>query len=231
VERVAFLFSFAAVLALLSLGIAKDAEAAGRDATVTASVDRILTNDVANANYGDARRRLKALLEQCKRSPPCADATVAKIDVGIGVIAAQLGQNEDAKAVFLEALKLDPTTPLPPSVASAATKAVFADAQKALPPPPAPAPTTDHKNKDAAELAQAAAVADANGISDSASRRRRPRSRSRTSRGRASSSPPASRRRGGSSTAWARRRRRSRSASSAGTSRSRAPRRPGSKTS
>jgi Protein of unknown function (DUF3570) len=138
--------------------------AVDKDAQATLAVQGILAGDVANANYGEARRKLKALLDHCKKAPACTNTTVGRVDIALGLIATQLGQTEDGRALFIEAVKLDYSSAALPANATPAAKALFAEAQKAAPPPAPPAPTFDIKNKDAADLAQTAVMAESNGL-------------------------------------------------------------------
>jgi hypothetical protein len=79
------------------------------------------------------------------------------VDVAVGMVAAQLGQPDAAKASFIEAINLDPSVGLPPQAGTAAQGA-FADAQKvvaATPPPAAP-----HNDRTSYEFATAAIAAE-----------------------------------------------------------------------
>ena len=135
-------------LFLFGLFASPSAYAAGQDAAVSSSVQSILANDIPNANYGDARRKLKALGEKCKRG--CTPQTVAKIDVALAVVASQIGQTEEAKTLFAEAIALDRNVDLP-GVASPAATAMYTEAKTAAPTVKAPPPAAvENKDKRAA---------------------------------------------------------------------------------
>lgn len=155
---------FAALLVAL-LGVTKPAAATpADDAAALKEVDRILTQDVANANFGDAKKKLKALLDRCKRVS-CSAAPMAQIWVATGVVAGQIGQAEDAKTAFNEAFNADPNAALPAS-ASAQVKTIFEDAHKAwlvANPQMDDAQKAGWANKQAFDLAKAAIQAEAAG--------------------------------------------------------------------
>lgn len=132
------------------------------DQATTASVEKILTTDVANANFGDARKKLKGLLDRCKKG--CSPAVVAKVHVALGVVSAQIGQSDDAKASWAEAFTADRGAQAPAS-ASASVKKQFDEAQKAwaLANPAPDDAAAAWVNKQAYELAKAAVAAEAAG--------------------------------------------------------------------
>ena len=131
------------------------------DASVAASVSTILTQDVADANFGEARKKLRAILAACKGK--CSGPATAQAQIALGIIAAQIGQTDEAKATFLKALEGDSMASLPDG-SSAATKAAWGEAQKAwaLANPPADdVAKAGWTNKEALELAKAGAAAEA----------------------------------------------------------------------
>ncbi len=132
---------------------------------IGAAIDRVLNDDIANANFGDARKKLRALLDRCKRES-CPGRVVGQIHTANGVILVQIGKLDDAKTAFSEALTADAGASLPSSpVVTPAMKTAFADAQRAWtatnnPDDPAKAGWT---NKQALEYAKQAIQADAAG--------------------------------------------------------------------
>lgn len=132
---------------------------------IGAAIDRVLNDDIANANFGDARKKLRALLDRCKRES-CPGRVIGQIQVANGVILVQIGKLDDAKTAFSEALTADAGAGLPSSaVVTPAMKTAFADAQRAWtalnnPDDPAKAGWT---NKQALEYAKQAIQADAAG--------------------------------------------------------------------
>lgn len=134
------------------------------DSAALREVDKIITQDVANANFGDAKKKLKALLDRCKRVQ-CSAAPMAQIHVASGMVAAQIGQAEEAKTAFNEAFAADPNAALPAS-ASAQAKTLFEDAHKAwlaANPQMDDAQKAGWANKQAFDLAKAAIQAEAAG--------------------------------------------------------------------
>ncbi|MDF2692879.1 MAG: hypothetical protein K0S65_1262, partial [Labilithrix sp.] len=156
--RLALLTGFLSVPASLT----PDAAWAGEkeDNAVLASVDRVLANDVANANFGEAKRKLRGLLDRCKRG--CSGPAVARVYVALGVVAAQINQTDEARSSWNDAFSLDPNAALPANGVSPAVRQQFDDARKAWSPgaPPEEASKSGWINKQAYELATAAIAAE-----------------------------------------------------------------------
>ncbi len=155
--RSVFLALILAVLVLL----ARPALAGEREDNATAAaVDKILTNDVANANFGEAKKKLKSLIVQCKKA--CSPGTIARVHVALGMIAAQLGQDAEAKQEWYDALNSDPNAALPTTGVSEAVKTKWEATQKswvAANPAPDDASKAGWVNKQAYEAAKAAVAA------------------------------------------------------------------------
>lgn len=134
------------------------ARAASADEQIASSTQKIVTEDLANANFGEARRKLRSLTERCKRVD-CTPSTAARIHIALGMIAAQLNQTDEAKTAFTEALTLDPSAQLPSTGTTPAMRTQFAEAQRN-------AASAGWENKTAYELAQAAITAEASGKYD-----------------------------------------------------------------
>lgn len=156
--------AFAACLLLVCLTLRpRRAFAAPED--VGGAIEKILTEDFANANYGDARKKLRQLQDRCKRER-CDARAIGQIHVATGMVLVQIGKVEDGKVAFTDALNADPTANLPnSSVVTPGMKTAFADAQRAWvvtnnPDDPAKAGWT---NKQALEYAKQAVAADAAG--------------------------------------------------------------------
>ncbi len=128
------------------------------------AVEKILSDDFANANFGDARRKLRALLDRCKRD--CPSRTMGQIHVALGMVLVQINKGDEGKQAFVDALNVDATAALPNSpTVTPAMKTAFADAQRSWvisnnPDDPAKAGWT---NKQALEYARQAIAADASG--------------------------------------------------------------------
>ncbi len=130
------------------------------DAAVITAVDKVLANDIPNANFGEARKKLKGLLDRCKKG--CSGPAVARVYVALGMIAAQLAQSEEAKTAWSDALSVDPNAGLPGTGVSASIRQQFEEAKKAwliANPPPDEASKQNWVNKQAYELARAGAAA------------------------------------------------------------------------
>lgn len=104
----------ATVLTLVT-AFARPAGAGDReDAATTASVDKILQTDVPNANFGEAKKKLRALLDKCAdRKRPCSGPVVARVYIALGLVSAQINQTEDARAAWNDAFSIDPAADLP----------------------------------------------------------------------------------------------------------------------
>jgi len=157
----AFFTSFAVLLALLTAPRTARAD----DAAIVATVERVLRDDFANANYGDAKKRLKALLDRCKK-PACGGAALSQIHLGLGMVNAQIGREDEAKQDFTDALNFDAAATLPANNTTEQIRKIFAEAQKswiAAHPAPDDASKTGWQNKVAADFSIAATQADQQG--------------------------------------------------------------------
>jgi len=97
---------------LASLFFATSARA--DDAAVRKAVRVAIDEDVANLNYGAAKKKLRGLLDKCKK-PACAPPTLAEVHAALGIVASSVGQTEEVAKEFKEALTLDPQAALPSS--------------------------------------------------------------------------------------------------------------------
>jgi hypothetical protein len=127
------------LVALLSSGRAR---AAGEDAALSATVQKVLDEEYAQASYAAGKTKIAAALDKCKApKAKCSGPTKASAYVALGMIASQIGQADEAKSSFVTALTEDPNAKLPSSGTSPSIRAQFAEAQKtAAPPPPPPTP-------------------------------------------------------------------------------------------
>ena len=119
-----------ALLALSLALVAPSARAASDDAAVGSTVQNVLENEYAQASYADAKRKLLAALQKCTKGN-CSAATRAKVYVALGMVASQIGQNDEAKTDFTNAVQEDSKASLPSAGTSPAIRSLFADAQKA----------------------------------------------------------------------------------------------------
>lgn len=131
----------AAVLATFVVG---SAWAAGDDAAAVQAVTQVLNEDYAQASFGEAKKKLTAAGDRCKKGK-CTASTRARIHVALGMVASQVGQADEAKNEFVQALTEDPNAKLPDSGTTPNIRSQWADALKtaAPPPPPPPPPAPD----------------------------------------------------------------------------------------
>jgi hypothetical protein len=134
------------------------------DKAAIATVESVLTHDIAQANFGEARKKLKNAFDHCKKG--CSPSAIARIHVAQGMVAAQLGQADEAKSFWSDALNADPNATLPTTGATPAIKQQWADAQKAwitANPQPDDAQKAGWVNKQAYDLAKAGVAAEVSG--------------------------------------------------------------------
>src|SRR5579872_6474422 len=94
---------------------------AASDEAVASAVDRVMASDFANANYGAARGKLRTLIDKCKQSG-CTAQALAQVHVALGMVAVQIGQGDQGKAEFLDALNGYATAQLPSAGVTQAIK-------------------------------------------------------------------------------------------------------------
>jgi hypothetical protein len=99
------------------------------DAAVSNAVDKILSTDVPNANFGEAKRKLRALIDRCKRG--CSGPAVAKVYVALGIVSAQINQPDEAKSAWTDALSVDANAALPATGVSPSVRQQFDEVKKA----------------------------------------------------------------------------------------------------
>ena len=119
------------LVVLFTVALLPDTARAGdkEDNATIAAVDKIVKGDVAQANFGEAKKKLRALLDRCKKN--CSPSAVAQVHVAIGLVAAQIGQTDDAKTAWFDALTADANVELPSSGVSPATRTQWEQTQKA----------------------------------------------------------------------------------------------------
>jgi hypothetical protein len=158
VARIGFSAALASAIASIS-PVARAGEK--EDAATVAAVDKILASDVPNANFGDAKRKLRGLLDKCKKG--CSGPAVARVYVALGMVSAQINQADEAKTAWFDAFSIDSTAALPSSGVSPAIRQQFEDIRKqwlAANPQPDDASKGGWVNKQAYELAKQAVVAE-----------------------------------------------------------------------
>lgn len=135
-----------------------------QDAATIAAVDKIVRGDVAQANFGDAKKKLRSLLAKCKKG--CSPSAVAQVHMALGLVSAQIGRPEEAKTSWFDALNSDANTQLPASGVSPQIRAEFEKTQKAwlaANPQPDDSQKAGWANKQAYELSKQAVAAEVSG--------------------------------------------------------------------
>jgi len=98
-------------LTLLVVGV--PAIAAGEDAAVREAVQQIMNEDYPGS-LGPAKKKLQDQLSVCLKKG-CSAPVKAEVHVALGMVASQLGQTEDAKQSFKNAVAADANAKLPSS--------------------------------------------------------------------------------------------------------------------
>jgi hypothetical protein len=99
------------------------------DSATIAAVDKIVKGDVAQANFGDAKKKLRGLLDKCRKA--CSPAAVAQVHIALGLVSAQIGQTDEAKTAWFDALTADANVELPTTGVSPAIRQQWEQTQKA----------------------------------------------------------------------------------------------------
>lgn len=134
------------------------------DSATIAAVDKIVRGDVAQANFGEAKKKLRGLLDRCKRG--CGPAAVAQVHMALGLVSSQIGQPDEAKTSWFDALNADASVQLPASGVSPAIRQQWEQTQKAwlaANPQPDDSQKAGWVNKGGYELSKAAVAAEVAG--------------------------------------------------------------------
>lgn len=116
-----FLAAAAFVLALVFAS--SSAFAAGEDAAVHETVQQVMSEDYPG-NLGGAKKKLQDQLGNCLRKA-CSPAVKAQVYIALGMVASQLGQVDEAKQDFKNAIGADPAAKLPSGGVTPAIRAQF----------------------------------------------------------------------------------------------------------
>ncbi len=151
-----------ALAILLTTGLVPSTSRAGdkEDSATAAAVDKIVRGDIAQSNFGEAKRKLRALLDKCKRG--CGPSAVAQVHMAVGLVAAQIGQPDEAKTAWFDALNSDASVQLPASGVGPGIRAQWEQTQKAwlaANPQPDDSQKAGWVNKQGYELSKAAVAA------------------------------------------------------------------------
>jgi len=129
-----------AVLACVMLH-AGVASAGPKDAQVLKLDDDAINNDFLATKFADAERKLKQAIALCGKAG-CSTNVLAQLHRDLGIILVVSSKPDEAKARFVEALQIDPSTAIPKELKTADVEQVFASAKggpaPAAPPKPAP---------------------------------------------------------------------------------------------
>ena len=134
------------------------------DTATIAAVDKIVRGDVVQANFGEAKKKLRALLDKCKRG--CSPSAIAQVHVALGLVSAQIGQADEAKTSWFDALNADASVQLPATGVSPAIRQQWEQTQKAwlaANPQPDDSQKAGWVNKGGYELSKAAVAAEVAG--------------------------------------------------------------------
>ncbi len=130
------------------------------DTATVSAVNKVLSTDVPNANFGEAKKKLRALLDKCKK---CSGPAVAQVYVALGIVAAHINQADEAKQNWQDAFSLDASVTLPLSGVTPAIHTQFEDVRKqflAATPQAEDALQKEWVNKNAFELSKAGIAAE-----------------------------------------------------------------------
>jgi hypothetical protein len=153
-----------AVLVLAALSPRTSWAGDKEDTATIAAVDKIVRGEVAQANFGEAKKKLRALIDKCKKV--CSPAAIAQVHVALGLVAAQIGQPDEAKTSWFDALNSDANVQLPATGVSPAIRTQWEATQKAwlaANPQPDDAAKAGWVNKGGYELSKAAVAAEVAG--------------------------------------------------------------------
>jgi hypothetical protein len=133
------------VLAALAcaLAYARAGQAAPKDAQALKLDEDAINNDYLATKFADAEKKLKQALALCAKADACSTNVVAQLHRDLGIVYVVASRQDEGKAQFVEALKVDPSTKLPKELSTPEIEQVFSAAKGGgapAPPPPAPAP-------------------------------------------------------------------------------------------
>lgn len=154
-----------ALVLLFTVAAVPTARAGDKEDNATiAAVDKIVRGDVAQANFGEAKKKLRALLDRCKKG--CSPPAVAQVHMALGLVSAQIGQADEAKTAWFDALNSNANVELPPTGVSPAIRQQFEQTQKAwlaANPQPDDSQKAGWVNKQGFELSKGAVAAEVAG--------------------------------------------------------------------
>jgi tetratricopeptide (TPR) repeat protein len=114
---------------------------AGEDAAAIATVQSVLNDEYAIANFGEAKKKLEEALAKCGK---CSGATKAQLHVALAMVCSQTGKKDEAKGHFDRALAANPDAALPARGVTPDIKTEWGEAKKkadqAKAPPPEETP-------------------------------------------------------------------------------------------
>jgi hypothetical protein len=116
----------ACLVAVALLFAAPFALAAGEDASVREAVQQVMNEDYPGS-LGPAKKKLQDQLSVCIRKG-CSAPVKAEVHVALGMVASQLGQSDEAKQHFKNALSADSKAKLPGSGVTPAIRSQWDEA-------------------------------------------------------------------------------------------------------
>lgn len=116
-----------ALLVVVALSFASGrASAAEKDeAALAAAVDRALAGRVTAQSAHETQRRIHALIDKCRS---CGGRALGRAYAALGHVASQMGNDDEAKSAFSDALTYDPSVEVPDAAFAEAKKAWVASA-------------------------------------------------------------------------------------------------------
>ena len=127
--------------------VAPRAYAASDDAATQQLTQSVMSEEYASGSFGPAKQKLQKALDRCNK---CSGATKAQIYIGLGMIASQVGQADEARNNFATALSADPNAKLPSSGLTPNIKGQWDDAKQLVNNTPAAGDTPEDGEKAAA---------------------------------------------------------------------------------
>jgi Tfp pilus assembly protein PilF len=139
--------AWAVLLTLFVMLVTQRARAASEDVTAQMLTQQAMSEDYSGGSFGPAKQKLQKALDRCSKG--CSGATKAQIYIGLGMIASQVGQADEARNNFATALSADPNAKLPTVGLTPNIKNQWDDAKQLVNNTPAASENPEEAAKDA----------------------------------------------------------------------------------